>query len=71
MREYVHVRGTMTSGGGSLAPHLDDFFEALGINLHNVYGLKETSPFIACRNVVRVSRLVGQLTSCLVATLLA
>lgn len=32
------------SGGGSLAPHLDDFFELVGINILVGYGLTETSP---------------------------
>jgi long-chain acyl-CoA synthetase len=32
------------SGGGSLAKHMDDFFEIVGINVLVGYGLTETSP---------------------------
>lgn len=38
-------------GGGSLAPHLDDFFEALGLPVLNGWGLSETSPVVACRRI--------------------
>ncbi len=37
------------SGGGTLAPYLDDFFEAVGIPILNGYGLTETSPVLAVR----------------------
>lgn len=37
------------SGGGSLAPHVDRFFEAIGITLLNGYGLTESSPVISAR----------------------
>lgn len=37
------------SGGGSLAPYLDDFFEVVGIPILNGYGLTETAPVIAVR----------------------
>ena len=39
------------SGGGSLATYIDDFFETVGINLLNGYGLTETSPVIAIRQM--------------------
>ncbi len=39
------------SGGGSLAPYLDDFFEAVGIPILNGYGLTETSPVLAVRTL--------------------
>jgi len=39
------------SGGGSLAPYLDDFFEVVGIPILNGYGLTETSPVITVRTV--------------------
>ncbi len=37
------------NGGGALAPHVDLFFEALGIELLVGYGLTETSPVVSCR----------------------
>ncbi|KAG9143001.1 hypothetical protein Leryth_006275 [Lithospermum erythrorhizon] len=37
------------SGGGSLPTHVDKFYEAIGINLQNGYGLTETSPVVAAR----------------------
>ncbi|BEV36610.1 AMP-binding protein [Synechococcus sp. M16CYN] len=37
------------SGGGAIAPHIDAFFEAVGIELLVGYGLNETSPVISCR----------------------
>ncbi|KAK7311440.1 hypothetical protein RJT34_09581 [Clitoria ternatea] len=39
------------SGGGSLASHVDRFFEAIGVNIQNGYGLTETSPVIAARRL--------------------
>ena len=40
---------TAISGGGALAPHVDGFFEAIGIELLVGYGLTETSPVLTCR----------------------
>ncbi len=37
------------SGGGAIAPHVDLFFESLGVELLVGYGLTETSPVVACR----------------------
>ncbi|XP_073136448.1 probable acyl-activating enzyme 16, chloroplastic isoform X2 [Henckelia pumila] len=37
------------SGGGSLPPHVDKFFEAIGIMVQNGYGLTESSPVLAAR----------------------
>ncbi len=37
------------SGGSTLAPELDDFYEAIGMPLFNGYGLTETSPVISVR----------------------
>ena len=49
------------SGGGAIAPHIDSFFESLGIELLVGYGLTETSPVISCRRPWRnVRRSSGQ-----------
>tara|TARA_Y100001968_G_scaffold280565_1_gene277135 strand:+ start:5710 stop:7671 length:1962 start_codon:yes stop_codon:yes gene_type:complete len=37
------------SGGGAIAPHVDAFFEAIGVELLVGYGLTETSPVVSCR----------------------
>lgn len=37
------------NGGGAIAPEVDSFFEALGIELLVGYGLTETSPVVSCR----------------------
>ncbi|XP_057430019.1 probable acyl-activating enzyme 16, chloroplastic isoform X2 [Lotus japonicus] len=39
------------SGGGSLSSHVDKFFEAIGVNVQNGYGLTETSPVVAARQL--------------------
>ncbi|EFJ49638.1 hypothetical protein VOLCADRAFT_120723 [Volvox carteri f. nagariensis] len=49
IREALGIRKTVVSGGGSLAAHLDDFYEALGLPVLNGWGLTETSPVLACR----------------------
>lgn len=41
------------SGGGSLAMHLENFFEIVGINLLVGYGLTETSPVLTVRRLTR------------------
>ncbi|KAJ9507060.1 hypothetical protein QJQ45_004659 [Haematococcus lacustris] len=53
VREALGVRRTIISGGGSLAAHLDDFFEVLGLPVLNGWGLTETSPVLACRRAVQ------------------
>ncbi len=40
---------TFVSGGGSLAKHLDDFYEIVGISVLVGYGLTETSPVTNAR----------------------
>ncbi len=42
------LRGAL-SGGASLPPALDLFFEVVGLKLLNGYGLTETSPVLTCR----------------------
>ncbi len=37
------------NGGGAIAPHVDQFFETIGIELLVGYGLTETSPVVSCR----------------------
>jgi long-chain acyl-CoA synthetase len=49
IRAALGIRDTIISGGGSLAAHLDDFFEAIGLPVLNGWGLTETSPVLACR----------------------
>lgn len=39
----------LVSGGGSLAKHLDDFYEIIGIEILQGYGLTETSPITNVR----------------------
>jgi long-chain acyl-CoA synthetase len=41
---------TAISGGGALAPYVDGFFEAVGIELLVGYGLTETSPVLTWRS---------------------
>jgi long-chain acyl-CoA synthetase len=54
IRAALGIMSTVISGGGSLAPHLDDFFEVLALPVLNGWGLTETSPVLACRrNVAR------------------
>lgn len=43
----------LTSGGGSLQPHIDLFYETVGIDILNGYGLTETSPMLTARRPQR------------------
>ena len=45
------IQDTVISGGGSLAAHLDDFFEVLGLEVLNGWGLSEVRDLAltACR----------------------
>lgn len=45
----IGIKKAGISGGGSLAPHIDQFFEAIDIAILNGYGLTETSPVVAAR----------------------
>eukprot|EP00878_Enallax_costatus_P036567 GHUV01041074.1.p1 GENE.GHUV01041074.1~~GHUV01041074.1.p1 ORF type:complete len:511 (+),score=205.18 GHUV01041074.1:480-2012(+) len=51
VRAALGIRKTVISGGGSLASHLDLFFEAVGVPVLNGWGLTETSPVLACRRL--------------------
>jgi long-chain acyl-CoA synthetase len=42
-----------TSGGGSLQPHIDLFYEMAGLEIINGYGLTETSPMLTARRPER------------------
>ncbi len=48
-----HLRGTI-SGGGALPAHVDEFFNAIGIPIYEGYGMTETAPIIAVREVGHV-----------------
>ena len=41
------------NGGGAIAPHVDHFFESVGVELLVGYGLTETSPVVSCRRTWR------------------
>ncbi|GLU10211.1 hypothetical protein SLE2022_270310 [Rubroshorea leprosula] len=51
IRSAIGISKAGISGGGSLALHIDKFFEAIGVNIQNGYGLTETSPVIAARRL--------------------
>jgi long-chain acyl-CoA synthetase len=51
IRSALGVKRTIISGGGSLSPHLDDFYEAIDMDVLNGWGLTETSPVLTCRRV--------------------
>eukprot|EP00890_Picochlorum_soloecismus_P003050 jgi/Picsp_1/3746/NSC_06582-R2_long-chain-fatty-acid-- ligase len=53
IRKAIGIKKTVISGGGSLGPYLDDFYEALQIPVLNGWGLTECSPVLACRSMVR------------------
>ncbi len=46
-------KGTV-SGGGALQPHVDEFFNYIGIPVQEGYGLTETAPVIAVRTTPRL-----------------
>jgi acyl-CoA synthetase (AMP-forming)/AMP-acid ligase II len=49
--QELGIQTAVISGGASLAPHLDDFYEAVGIPVLNGWGMTETSPVITCRRL--------------------
>lgn len=59
VRTALGIRGCVVSGGGSLAPHLDDFYESIGLPILNGWGLTETSPVLACRRNLPLENVRG------------
>ncbi|KAF8107377.1 hypothetical protein N665_0122s0021 [Sinapis alba] len=51
IRSSIGITKAGVSGGGSLPMHIDKFFEAIGVNVQNGYGLTETSPVVSARRV--------------------
>ena len=49
IRDQIKISRTIVSGGGALSDHLEDFFETVGVEIINGWGLTETSPVIAAR----------------------
>ncbi|XVF84556.1 hypothetical protein PTKIN_Ptkin17bG0046400 [Pterospermum kingtungense] len=49
IRYAIGIQKTAKSGGGSLPTHIEKFYEAIGLEVQNGYGLTETSPCIAGR----------------------
>ncbi|PPD86571.1 hypothetical protein GOBAR_DD16494 [Gossypium barbadense] len=49
IRSAIGIQKTAKSGGGSLPTHIEKFYEAIGLEVQNGYGLTETSPCIAGR----------------------
>lgn len=43
IRQAIGIRQTVVSGGGSLASHLDDFYEVIGLEVLNGWGLSEVT----------------------------
>ncbi|KAK8579414.1 hypothetical protein V6N13_142622 [Hibiscus sabdariffa] len=49
IRSAIGIQKTAKSGGGSLPTHIEKFYEAIGLEVENGYGLTETAPCIAGR----------------------
>ncbi|CAF1705567.1 BnaC03g74060D [Brassica napus] len=51
IRSSIGITKAGVTGGGSLPMHIDKFFEAIGVNVQNGYGLTETSPVVSARRL--------------------
>ncbi|CAI0397642.1 unnamed protein product [Linum tenue] len=51
IRSAIGISKAGISGGGSLPSYVDRFFEAIGINVQNGYGMTETAPVTAARRL--------------------
>ncbi|TYI75381.1 hypothetical protein E1A91_D06G000200v1 [Gossypium mustelinum] len=49
IRSAIGIQKTAKSGGGSLPKHIEKFYETIGLEVQNGYGLIETSPCVAGR----------------------
>eukprot|EP00899_Mesostigma_viride_P006804 jgi/Mesvir1/16124/Mv08408-RA.1 len=56
MRDLIGIKQCVISGGGSLSEHLDDFYEMVGLEVLNGWGLTETSPVLTSRRFTRIPR---------------
>jgi len=50
IRSKINIQRVVVSGGGSLAQYLEDFFETVGLEIINGWGLTETAPVLAARS---------------------
>jgi long-chain acyl-CoA synthetase len=49
--QELGVQTALISGGASLTPAMDDFFEAARVPVLNGWGMTEMSPVITCRKL--------------------
>ncbi|KAB2086016.1 hypothetical protein ES319_A05G436300v1 [Gossypium barbadense] len=49
IRSAIEIQKTAKSGGGSFPKHIEKFYETIGLEVQNGYGLIETSPCVAGR----------------------
>jgi long-chain acyl-CoA synthetase len=54
VRDQVNIKRTIVSGGGALSDYVEDFFEIIGVEIINGWGLTETSPVIAARSCANI-----------------
>ncbi|KAK9808885.1 hypothetical protein WJX72_005702 [[Myrmecia] bisecta] len=68
IRAALGIQRAVVSGGGSLAAHLDDFYEVLDLPVLNGWGLTETSPVLACRRDVPLKNVRGSVGQAILGT---